>query len=157
SYRSFNPVSGPYYNLGLELDGSLLKELLMDEGKTNPVGSVSAVDRLLHKLEVEWRHILRARNAAALKRKQLREAFDSWDSEDTSVLVFGPLAGDEFTSGSDIDWTLLVDGFASPEHQDTATEIKKYIDETENRRPGREGTFGGLAFSHDLIHKIGGA
>jgi len=32
------------------------------------------------------------------------------DSEDTSIVVSGSLARDEYTAGSDIDWTLLVDG-----------------------------------------------
>ena len=35
--------------------------------------------------------------------------------EDTSIVVFGSLARSELTSGSDLDWVLLVDGFADPE------------------------------------------
>jgi len=70
--------------------------------------------------------------------------------------VFGSLARDEFTTASDIDWTLLVDGSADPHHQDVAHEIARHIREVEGRSPGREGTFGSLTFSHDLIHLIGG-
>jgi hypothetical protein len=28
----------------------------------------------------------------------------------------------EFTSGSDVDWTVLIDGFANPKHLDIARE-----------------------------------
>src|SRR5262249_1368212 len=57
---------------------------------------------------------------------------------------------------SDIDWTLLVDGMVDLQHFDDMLEIQKYVADVEQRKPGREGTFGGLTISHDLIHKIGG-
>jgi len=72
-----------------------------------------------------------------------------------SVVVFGSLARDEVTSGSDTDWTLLVDGQASSTHFNVAREIGRQVDAL-GRGPGREATFGGFAFSHDILHRIGG-
>lgn len=113
-------------------------------------------DLLEGKLGADWTAIRTARANAESKRARLRAALVSLDSEDTSIVVFGSLARDEFTSGSDIDWTLLVDGMANPEHFENALAIQRHIEEIEGRPPGREGTFGGLAVCHDLIHKIGG-
>jgi hypothetical protein len=75
---------------------------------------------------------------------------------DTSIVVFGSLARLETTRDSDVDWTLLVDGAADSQHLDTALEIEGRLQALEARPPGQEGTFGGLAFSHDLVHNIGG-
>ncbi len=115
----------------------------------------NSLEKLQQELGVIWDAIMKARRNAEDERKRLREALDSYDSEDTSIVVFGSLARDEFTSGSDVDWTLLVDGFANPEHLDDALEIEKHVNRT-GKGPGREGTFSGLTFSHDLIHRIGG-
>ena len=65
------------------------------------------------------------------------------------------MARNEFTEGSDLDWTLLVDGQAKPNHQDTVVELRKMF-KNKYKNPGPTGTFGGLAFSHDIIHHIGG-
>ena len=67
-------------------------------------------------------------------------------------MVFGSLARNELTAGSDIDWILLVDGIADPEHLEASVEIETYLKEEAFRGPGAEATFGGLVFSHDLIH-----
>ena len=77
-------------------------------------------------------------------------------TEDTSVVLYGSLARREFTADSDADWSLLVDGIADPQHLDSSLEIAKRIAEIPIKQPGREGTFGQLTFSHDLIHYIGG-
>lgn len=115
------------------------------------------IDLLQVRLGADWVAIRKARESAIQKRAQLQADLASLDSEDTSIVVFGSLARDEFTSGSDIDWALLVDGQANPEHLDSSLEIGRYIREVEKRPPGRDATFGGLIFSHDLIHRIGGA
>ena len=79
-------------------------------------------------------------------------------SEDTSLVVFGSLARGEWTTGSDLDWTYLIDGEAKPEHLVIAQKIQKALKKNEKkfRSPGQTGTFGNLAFSHDIIHQIGG-
>ena len=114
------------------------------------------IDLLESRLGADWSAIRNARASAVDKRAKLRAELAGLDSDDTSIVVFGSLARDEFTSGSDIDWTLLVDGMANREHFDNALDIEKHIKSIEKRSPGREGTFGGLTASHDLIHKIGG-
>src|ERR1035438_7985990 len=81
-----------------------------------------------------------------------------YTSEDTSLIVFGSLARGEWTSGSDLDWTYLIDGEANPDHLVIVQKIQKVLkkDEKKFRPPGQTGTFGNMAFSHDIIHQIGG-
>jgi hypothetical protein len=81
---------------------------------------------------------------------------------DCSFIVCGSLARDEYTlgetknKGSDVDWTLLVDGQADPKHLDVAQGIAKTIKDLGYKDPGPTALFGGLAFSHELVHMIGG-
>jgi len=75
---------------------------------------------------------------------------------DASLVVFGSLARNEATQGSDIDWSLLIDGQANGEHHDAALAIKSELSKTGLPMPGVTGTFGTLIFSHDLVHQIGG-
>src|SRR5215469_12377317 len=81
-----------------------------------------------------------------------------YGSEDTSLVVFGSLARGEWTSASDLDCTYLIDGQANSDHLLIAQKIQKVLDNHKEkfRPPGRTGTFGNLAFSHDIIHQIGG-
>lgn len=76
--------------------------------------------------------------------------------EDLSLIVFGSLARREWTIGSDVDWTLLVDGPANSEHFSLAAKIGETIEALKLAKPGDTGTFGTLASSHDLVHHIGG-
>lgn len=86
----------------------------------------------------------------------LESHLGAFTTEDTSIVVFGSLARHEFTSGSDLDWVLLVDGIADPEHLGASLDIEARLEEQVVKGPGAEATFGGLAFSHDLINYIGG-
>lgn len=80
-----------------------------------------------------------------------------YGSEDTSLVVFGSLAREEWTSKSDLDWTYLIDGGANSDHLRISQEIQKILKEAEIAEPpGPTGTFGNMAFSHDIIHQIGG-
>src|SRR5690606_19759619 len=79
------------------------------------------------------------------------KVFDS----DCDFVVFGSLARNEFTQGSDVDWTLLIDGVSKPDHQNTVVKLRNTIKE-KYKEPGATGTFGGMTFSHDMIHHIGG-
>jgi predicted nucleotidyltransferase len=102
-----------------------------------------------------------ARDAAAKTRDDLDRLLTSkigkYASEDTSVVVFGSLARGEWTSRSDLDWTYLIDGQANSDHLRISQEIQKVINEQPGLHgPGPTGTFGNMAFSHDLIHQIGG-
>jgi predicted nucleotidyltransferase len=104
----------------------------------------------------EWPSIARARTRAAEIRERLAVSISDHTSEDTSLVVFGSLARKECTSGSDLDWVLLVDGAANAEHLEAALAIESHIQTVAPKGPGPEKTFGGLVFSHDLMHYIGG-
>jgi len=69
--------------------------------------------------------------------------------------VFGSLARGEWTQGSDLDWTLLVDGQVVGEHADIAHRIADIV-QGDKKTPGPTGVFGGMTFSHDIVHFIGG-
>lgn len=71
-------------------------------------------------------------------------------------MVSGSLARSEFTTGSDIDWSLLIDGSADPDHYDAVAEIARLVGPLAGKPVGAEGAFGTMVFSHDLIHEIGG-
>jgi predicted nucleotidyltransferase len=106
---------------------------------------------------------LPAARASALK---IREELDSvlsasvpkYTSQDTSLAVFGSLARGEWTTASDLDWTYLIDGQANSDHLVIAQKIRGVLADNKDRfrAPGQTGTFGNMAFSHDIIHQIGG-
>lgn len=102
------------------------------------------------------------REASLRKREELDKLLSSeipgYTSEDTSVVVFGSLARGEWTSGSDLDWTYLIDGGANSDHLLIAQRIQRLLEDNaeEFQPPGPTGTFGNMAFSHDIIHQIGG-
>ena len=116
----------------------------------------NSIDQLEERLGADWKHIRVARQLAETTRADLRRALADHDTADASVVVSGSLARDEFTTGSDIDWTLLIDGAADWNHHDLAAKIRAEIDKVAAKPTGAEGTFGRMVFSHDLIHQIGG-
>jgi predicted nucleotidyltransferase len=87
---------------------------------------------------------------------KLRKSLKDSDSDDTSIVVSGSLGREEFTPGSDIDWTLLVDGIADPNHHVLFHDAKQKISQFAAKSVGKEGTFAAFVSSHDLIHNIGG-
>jgi len=87
--------------------------------------SQSRLTLLERRLGADWRQIRGGRDRAQAKRAELRSALAGFDSEDTSIVVFGSLARDEFTAGSDIDWTLLIDGSADPSILNWRTESRR--------------------------------
>lgn len=102
----------------------------------------------------------KCREASLEKRAELDHILSvpQYTSEDTSLVVFGSLARQEWTSGSDLDWTLLVDGLANSDHLRIAQEVQRVLKEklSNFKAPGPTETFGNLTFSHDLVHQIGG-
>jgi hypothetical protein len=121
------------------------------------------INRLRHRLGKEWPAIAKtaAQADAALKRiaelvRQPAAGEGSIDSGDLSVVVFGSLARGEWTAGSDVDWTLLIDGQADPQHTVAAQSFARALADAGFSEPGRTGVFGNLAFSHSIIHQIGG-
>jgi len=116
----------------------------------------SELDRLRETLQIALPNIDNARAEANTFRQQLEASLLGLTSEDTSIVVFGSLARDEFTSGSDVDWTVLIDGIANPKHLDLAREAGNVLNSLGARGPGLERIFGSMAFSHEIIHQIGG-
>ena len=105
----------------------------------------------------EWPALEAARARAGDFRIRLENAISPLiNPEDLSVVVFGSLARGELTSGSDTDWTLLLDGQASPDQTSVMRDVTNAIAGLERKEPGREATFGVLASSHELLHNIGG-
>lgn len=118
--------------------------------------ATSGIDRLERRLPANWSNLKAGRRLAAATRDRLRAVLAGLDSEDTSIVVSGSLARDEFTEGSDIDWTLLIDGSADPRHYDLTAKIKTSVDLVSAKPTGAEGLFSTMVFSHELIHQIGG-
>lgn len=116
------------------------------------------LDVLCEKLGRRWQGIDNARANAAVESRKIQEILSQHAlvPSDTSFVVFGSLARREWTIGSDVDWTLLVDGQADPNHLAVAQSIKSRFEEAKLQEPGPTNTFGTLAFSHDIIHQIGG-
>jgi Putative nucleotidyltransferase DUF294 len=77
-------------------------------------------------------------------------------AENVSLVFFGSLARGEATSQSDLDWTLLINGEVDGQHSSLHQSIRKKLLDAKKIPPGSTGTFGGLAFSHELVHCIGG-
>jgi predicted nucleotidyltransferase len=104
---------------------------------------------------------LRTAREASLKTREDLDALLSakigkYASEDTSLVVFGSLARQEWTSKSDLDWTYLIDGEANSDHLKISQQIQRLFLKEGYEEPGPTGTFGNMAFSHDIIHQIGG-
>jgi predicted nucleotidyltransferase len=116
---------------------------------------MKAVDIIEKRTGSDWKHIHAARVSAAQERDQITSALEIFPTADASIVVVGSLARQEFTKGSDIDWTLLLDGISHPQDEQLARDIRKVLDDLKKKQPGRE-VFGTLASSHDLIHRIGG-
>lgn len=114
------------------------------------------IQQLERALCANWPNLLSARHRAISTKIELADRISKYSNEDASIVVFGSLARNEFTDGSDIDWTLLVDGRAKSQHLTTKNHIKLAIDSIVKKPVGAEGTFGNISFSHDIIHNIGG-
>ncbi len=116
----------------------------------------SPIAALEQSLGCEWNAIRKARKTTAEKRATLHEVFRAKIPRDTSAVLFGSIARDEMTSGSDADWILLVDGQAFPEHETQKRDIARLLEENKFGEPGSSGTFGCMVGSHSLVHEIGG-
>lgn len=108
-------------------------------------------------LGTNWKNLRDARETSVVSKKRLSDKlFCEQPDEDNSVVTYGSLARNEFTQNSDIDWTLIIDGRVSADHKQLITAAHKIIKEECTKDVGRENTFGGISYGHDLVHKIGG-
>lgn len=114
------------------------------------------IQRLEAKADRAFPHVLAARELSAQTLGRLRELLQGQDPEDASIVVFGSFARGEYTAGSDIDWTLLVDGRADRDHFEKAVAITRILDEAKFQPPSPFGVFDNVSFSHPLLHLIGG-
>lgn len=107
--------------------------------------------------KADWSNILTAARDSKKQRERLNSILhDPLGNGDVSFVVFGSLAREEWTQASDVDWTLLIDGQANPEHLTIAQSIKGVLKKNDFSEPGGTGVFGNLSFSHEIIHQIGG-
>lgn len=114
------------------------------------------IARLEAKVNRAFPNVIAARALSASTLQRLRELLEGQDVEDTSIVVFGSFARGEYTPGSDIDWTLLVDGRARDEHFQRALAITRILDDAKFQPPSPFGVFDNVSFSHPLLHLIGG-
>jgi predicted nucleotidyltransferase len=126
----------------------------MEQSNQQPRGIARLVDRLGR----GWDSIDRARFRTGALVSELEQSFHAKRlvPSDTSIVAFGSLARGEYTQGSDIDWTLLVDGQADPGHFTAAQAIERELGAKKLNPPGPAAVFGSVTFSHELIHHIGG-
>lgn len=118
--------------------------------------STPPVLALRDRLGAAWPHITASREQSAAMARRLTRELVHLVPPETTLVVFGSLARCELTEGSDVDWTLLVDGAADPYHVEAAQRIGDRLREKRLKAPSAGGPFGSLTFSHDLIHHIGG-
>ncbi len=131
-----------------------MKVSTKSEPTNDPLGQLGK------KLGCEWAAIAAAGREAERKRALIWKSLSTDGarllSDDLSIVVFGSLARGEWTTGSDVDWTLLIDGQADPQHLNTAQRIAQTLVGASLVGPGPTGVFGNMAFSHEIIHQIGG-
>ncbi len=118
--------------------------------------NLSSIDQLEIKLKIQWVHLRAARNLATEKRKELTQALQGLNSTDTSIVIAGSLARNEYTIGSDIDWYLLIDGRANSEHDLIFKRVDQEINGRTAKPVGPDGIFNVPVFSHEILHAIGG-
>jgi predicted nucleotidyltransferase len=58
----------------------------------------------------------------------LSKEIPAYASDDTSLVVFGSLARGEWTVGSDLDWTYLIDGLANSDHLRISQKIEATLE-----------------------------
>jgi predicted nucleotidyltransferase len=133
--------------------------MAMPNGTINP--SQDYVSALISDAARRWPTLTKAKSDAVAVHKLLHENLRQFTSGDVDVVVFGSLARQEWTSGSDVDWTLLIDGQANSAHRLAAREVERTLEGLSYngvslKQPGAEGIFGIMAFSHEIVHHIGG-
>ncbi|MEQ8785603.1 MAG: nucleotidyltransferase domain-containing protein [Pirellulaceae bacterium] len=116
-----------------------------------------SIEQLADRAGQTWPAIMEAKSDAEQHADKLRAIVaELKPSPDVAVVAFGSLAREEWTSGSDVDWTLLIDGPADMRHFDMARAVEEALQENKYREPGPTGTFGDWSGSHELVHHIGG-
>ena len=122
-----------------------------------PAIQACALDKLRGDDPGRWPNIAAANSLSSAKLALFAEmARDVLPRDEGSLVVFGSLARREFTLKSDIDWAVMIDGRADSGHLKIVHLLKSKLEKAGLQEPGPTEVFGGLVFSHDLIHAIGG-
>lgn len=117
----------------------------------------SALSKLRGSHQDRWSQIAAAEALSREKMDRLQQIVgDLLPTDEGALVVFGSLARKEFTVDSDLDWAFLVDGRADSRHLEIVHELKSRLRKADFKVPGPTEVFGGLVFSHELIHAIGG-
>lgn len=117
----------------------------------------SALGKLRNGDATRWPNIAAADLRSAEKLQQLASLVgDLLPTDEGSFVVFGSMARREFTVDSDLDWTVLIDGRADSLHLRLVHQLRNRLAEADFKVPGPTEVFGGLIFSHDLVHAVGG-
>jgi predicted nucleotidyltransferase len=124
--------------------------------KSEAISEMKALEAIEKRTGSDWSHLRQAHAVANAELTEITAALEAYPTADSSIVAFGSLARREFTPGSDIDWTLLLDGISHPQDEQLSRDVRKVLSGLNKKQPGREGVFGTLASSHDLIHRIGG-
>jgi predicted nucleotidyltransferase len=104
-----------------------------------------------------WPNIAQAAKLSHQKLSELEDILgDLITTDEGCLVVFGSLARGEFTNDSDLDWTILIDGRADSNHLAIVHELRPRLEQAKFKVPGPTEVFGGLIFSHELVHAIGG-
>jgi hypothetical protein len=117
----------------------------------------SALEKLKGPDATRWSNIAAAKSLSADRIATLTDIVgDLLPTDEGGLVVFGSLARGEFTVESDLDWALLIDSRADSSHLKVVHALKSRLKESRFKVPGPTEVFGGLVFSHELIHAIGG-
>jgi predicted nucleotidyltransferase len=117
-----------------------------------------AIQSLQAQLGEEWPSIVAARAEAREHADRLRRRIaELKPPSNTSIVAFGSLAREEWTTASDIDWTLMVDGPSDMHHFTVTNSVADMLKREKYGEPGQTGAFGQMSSSHELVHHIGGS
>lgn len=117
----------------------------------------TALENLRGTDATRWSNIAKAKSRSREKSEELAQLVgDLLPTDEGSLVVFGSLARGEYTSDSDLDWAILIDGRADSLHLKIVQSLKQKLEKAKFKVPGPTEVFGGLVFSHDLVHAIGG-
>jgi predicted nucleotidyltransferase len=114
------------------------------------------LEQLQTQAGVTWPQIVAARDATEERRAELAERLKGLGTADAALVAFGSLARQEWTGGSDLDWSLLVNGPAKRDQMSTVHQVRQALSDADIKGPNSAGAFGSMASSHELVHRIGG-
>ncbi|RYZ62078.1 MAG: hypothetical protein EOP09_19190 [Proteobacteria bacterium] len=93
---------------------------------------------------MDWQQMNECPRRTVDKHEQLISSITQSDlpfaSSDADLVVFGSIARQECTDGSDVDWTLLVDGQFDPTHLILTQQVRQSLEP--DKKPGTSGLFG---------------